>query len=118
MASSSLEKRQRAAAFQPRPGITPDTGQLNVRWESVFDRSCYLAATPELAINHPRPYRELMSQLREETGCSEAEILAHGAKVRTALRLAQEQLSRSGTLSALGSRQKHEFTLRPVRPAF
>lgn len=118
MATPDTKKRRRAAEFQARPGPTPDTGQLNVRWQSSFDRSCFLATTPALATNYPAPYRELISQLRAETGCTEAELLAHGKRVRAALRLAQERLARDGALSGLGSRQKHDFDLAPVRPAF
>jgi hypothetical protein len=112
------EKRRRAAAYHARPGPTPDVGQLRVRWASPFDRSCFLVSTPDLAIRHRRPYDALMHDLRATTGCTEAEILAHGSRVRSRLLIAQDQLARSGALANLGGRQKHEYDLAPVPPAF
>lgn len=112
------EKRRRAAAFRPRPGPTPQVGRLDVRWVSGFDRSCFLVSTPDLSVRHHEAYVALMNDLRAATGCTAAEILAHGSKVRTLLFFAEDQLARTGTLASLIGRQKHVYELPAVPPAF
>lgn len=112
------DKRRRAARFAPRPGPTPDVGQLDVHWASAFDRNCYLVSTPGLAAKYRASYHHLMHDLTVETGCTEAEVLAHGKKVRNVLAFVREQLTRSGALTALTGLQKHPYELPPVTPSF
>lgn len=117
-ATRSYDKRRRAAAFAARPGPTPDVGVLDVHWRSAFDRSCYLVSTPGLAEKHRASYTHLMHDLTTETGCTEAEVLAHGRRVRTLLAFAKEELSRTGVLAGLVGQQKHPYDLPPVAPSF
>jgi len=116
--ATSAEKRLRAAAFSAVPGPTPSVGALAVRWSSPFDRSCFLVSAPELAGKHDQPYEELMEQLTSGTGCTEAEILEHGRKVRAELFFAEDRLARIGALASLVGRQRHGYILAPVVPAF
>lgn len=111
-------KRRLAAAFPSRPGPTPDSGALEVRWASGFDRACFLVSTPNLSTKHRAPFESLMHDLTSATHCSEAEILAHGQKVRALLRLAEDRLKQSGTLPRLMGRQKHVYDLAAVTPSF
>ena len=117
-ATCSDDKRRRAAAFPLRPGRTPSSGALQVSWASAFDRSCYLVSAPDHATKHPAPYAQLMQELTTETGCTEEEIIAHGNKVRALLFFAEDRLSRTGVLAGLVGRQKHEYALPAVNPAF
>ena len=117
-ATTSAEKRRRAASFPSLPGPTPAAGSLDVIWTSQFDRSCYLVTAPNLAVKHPKRYEQLMHQLRDGTGCTEAEILAHGNKVRALLYFAEDRLSRTGALASLSGKQKHQYELAAVNPAF
>lgn len=117
-ASNSAEKRRRAASFPTLPGPTPAAGSLDVSWSSPFDRSCYLVSAPDLAVKHPKPYDLLMQQIKAGTGCTEAEILAHGHKVRALLYFAEDRLSRTGALAGLVGKQKHQYELAAVNPAF
>lgn len=117
-ATGSYSKRRRAAAFAARPGPTPDVGILEVHWLSAFDRSCYLVSTPGLADKHRASFSHLMHDLTAETGCTEAEILAHGRRVRTLLLFAKEELSRTGALAGLTGHQKYPYDLPPVTPSF
>jgi hypothetical protein len=117
-ASASAEKRRRAASFPSLPGPTPSAGCLAVRWVSPFDRSCFLVSAPDLASKHARPYQHLMHQLTAGTGCTEAEILAHGRRVRAMLFSAEDRLARAGALASLMGRQKHDYQLPAVTPAF
>jgi len=118
LGTSSAEKRRRAANFPSLPGPTPSAGTLAVRWSSPFDRSCFLVSAPDLATKHPQPYEQLMDQLTSGTGCSEAEILAHGKQVRAMLFFAEDRLARTGALASLVGRQKHEYELGAVKPGF
>jgi hypothetical protein len=115
---SSAEKRRRAASLPALPGPTPEAGSLAVRWGSAFDRSCFLVSAPDLATKHPQPYEQLMGQLTSGTGCTEAEILAHGHNVRAALFFAEDRLARTGALASLVGPQKHKYELPAVRPTF
>jgi hypothetical protein len=114
----SPDKRRRAAAFHPRPGPTPDISPLDVHWANAFDRSCFLVATPALATKHPAAYRHLMHDLTAETGCTEAEILAHGQKARRRLTFVRDELRRAGAFTGLVGRQTYIYDLPAVRTAF
>jgi hypothetical protein len=91
---------------------------LDVRWVSPFDRSCFLVSTPDLNARHHAAYVALMDDLRAATGCTAAEILAHGQKVRALLSFAEDQLARAGALDNLVGRQKHVYELSATPPAF
>lgn len=112
----STTKRRLAAAFQPRPGPTPDSGALEVRWASAFDRACFLVTTPNLSVRYQGPYEHLMRDLTNATGCTEEEILTHGQKVRRMLQIAEGRLRQNGGLQA--GRQKQAFDLAAVTPSF
>jgi hypothetical protein len=116
--TSVTDKQRRAAAFGPRPGPTPQTGRLDVRWASAFDRACFLVSTQGLRARHCDAYNTLIQNLRAGTGCTEAEILAHGNKVRSVITYAEDRLHRAGALGHLSGKQKHLYELPAVRPAF
>jgi len=111
-------KRRLAAVFPARPGPTPDAGALDVQWASAFDRACFLVSTPNLSVRHRGPFDHLMRDLTRATGCTDAEILAHGDKVRRVLRLVEDRLMQSGELPRLAGRQKRTYHLAPVTPSF
>lgn len=114
----SVQKHSRAAAFAPRPGPSPHIGRLEVRWANAFDRSCFLVADPELEAKCPASYHRLLRELMNETGCTKAEILAHGRKVRSLLASAEDHLRRTGELAKLHTRQKYPYALPAVRQDF
>jgi hypothetical protein len=114
----SLGKRRRAAALGHLPCPSPDVGRLEVRWGNEFDRACYLLASPHLASHFGAAYKHLLTALVQETGCTSAELLAHGRKVRSMLLFAEDQLARSGVLANLGPRQKYLYRLPAVKPSF
>lgn len=114
----STDKQRRAAAFEPRPGPTPQTGRLEIRWASAFDRSCFLVSTQGLNARHHQAYQAMMEDLRARTGCTEAEILAHGNKVRSVISLVENRLERSGVFANLAGGQKYLHQLSAIPPAF
>ena len=116
--STQALKRQRATAFPPLNGAAPACGLLDVRWDSPFDRLCYLVSAPDLALKNNRRYTKLLAEIMAGSGCTEEEILAHGNKVRAYLFFAQERLKAAGQLDQLTGKEKYPYQLPPVAPAF
>ena len=118
MTGHVTDKRRRAAAFDARPGPTPQTGRLDLRWASGFDRSCFLVSTEGLNARYHDAYQALMHDLRTSTGCSEAEILAHGRRVRSVIAFVERRLDRAGELAGLGRGKRYVYDLPAVEPRF
>lgn len=120
--SSQAEKRQRAATFPDGGPIlgaaNPSYGPLQVVWESAFDRMCYMVSGVDLAIKNPRRYRKLMDEIVTRTGCTEAEVLTHGDKVRALLFFAHDKLEREGALRDLVGKDKYQHRFPAVNPVF
>ena len=116
--TTQAQKRERATAFPAPNGAAPACGLLDVRWESAFDRLCYLISAPDLALKNNRRYTKLLGELTAGSGCTEEEIIAHGNKVRAYLFFAQERLKREGHLDQLTGKEKYPYQLPPVTPAF
>jgi hypothetical protein len=114
----SFQKRHRAAAFAARPLPTTTVGRMEVRWSSVFDRACFLVTSPPAGARSRIPCDRLMRDLTNETGCTRAEILAHGRKVRALLFFAEEKLTRSGELGRLLPGARYVYQLPAVGHAF
>jgi hypothetical protein len=114
----SVQKHHRVATFAARPMPATLVGRLEVHWGSAFDRACALVTAPKPSPRHRPVYARLLRDLRNETGCTTAELLAHGRKVRALLFFAQEQLTRSGDVAGLPATHKHAFHLPPVTPGF
>ena len=112
------KKRQRAATFPPATGVAPSSGLLYVEWDSSFDRLCFLASSPDLALKNRARYDKLLTEITAGSGCTEEEVLAHGNKVRAVLFFAQERFAREGHLDRLTGKEKYAYRLAPVRPAF
>lgn len=115
---TSAEKRQRAAAMAATTPATPTEGNLDVLWDSPFDRMCYYLATPALARKQPARYGELMTDLTAQTGCTEDELLTHGLKVRSVLFFAEDRLGKQGVLASLVGAQQLSYRLPPVSQSF
>ena len=118
MTTTQDQKRQRAIAFPPASGAAPSCGLLEVRWESSFDRLCFLVSSPDLAIKNKGRYTKLMSEIMSGSGCTEEEVLAHGNKVRAILFFAQDRAAKEGRLAQLKGKEKYPYQLAPVNPAF
>ncbi len=116
--ATQSQKRHRAAAFPPAAGPDPACGQLDVRWESPFDRLCFMIAAPDLLIKNSRRYAKLLEEIIAGSGCTEEEILAHGNKVRAVLFFAQDRLTKDGSLNELTGKAKYVYQLPKVIPAF
>jgi hypothetical protein len=114
----SFQKRHRAAAFAARPLPTSTVGRLDIRWSSVFDRACFLVTNPPQSARTRISCDRLMRDLTNETGCTRAEILAHGRKVRALLFFAEEQLTRKGELGRLMPGTRYVYHLPAVGHAF
>jgi hypothetical protein len=115
---SSTDKCQRAATLRFKSALPPISGALDVQWASPFDRLCYELAMPGLARRHREQYDGFLQTLITGTGCTEAELLTHGQKVRSMLFFAEDRLARQGLLARLGSQQQVKYTLPPVTMAF
>lgn len=111
-------KRQRASEFPPVDGTAPTCGALSVQWDSPFDRQCFVLSRPDLSQKNPRLYTKVLAELIAGSGCTEAELLAHGNKVRAYLFFAEDRLAKKGLLEGLGSREKYAYQLPQVIPAF
>lgn len=116
--STQVQKRERATAFPAAAGAAPGSGLLDVRWDSPFDRLCFLVSAPELAVRNNRRYIKLLTEIMAGTGCTEEEVLAHGNKVRAYLFFAQDRLKREGHLDQLAGKEKYAYQLPPVILAF
>jgi len=114
----SVQKHRRVATFASRPALATVVGRLEVHWGNAFDRACFLVAAPGPNPRHRPAYARLLRDLSNETGCTVAELLAHGRKVRGLLFFAQENLARSGALATLNPGHKWAYQLPPVTPAF
>jgi hypothetical protein len=117
-APTSAEKRERATTITTATPILPVMGNLDVRWDSQFDRLCYDLATPALGRKDPARYASLLADLTTGTGCTEEELVTHGQKVRSVLFFAEDRLARQGLLSRLRDDQQHEYHLPPVTRSF
>jgi hypothetical protein len=115
---TSTDKNQRAATLPLGIALPPIGGALDVEWSRPFDRLCYELATPGLARRHRDQYDSFLRALVEGTGCTEAELLTHGQKVRNMLFFAEDRLGRQGLLAALGRHQQIKYTLPPVTMSF
>ena len=122
MSATQDTKRSKAAVFPSGGPVvgdrSPSYGSLDVKWESTFDRMCFGVSAENLATKNPRRYKAQMDEISRLTGCTEEEILAHGGKVRGRLFFAHEKLERQGLLQNLGPKEKYEYTLPTVTPAF
>jgi hypothetical protein len=116
--STQAQKRQRANTFPSVSGAAPACGLLDVRWDSPFDRLCFLVSAPDLPLKNNRRYTTLLAELMAGSGCTEEEILAHGHKVRAYLFFAEDRLRKEGALDGLTGREKRAYRLAPVVPAF
>ncbi len=102
--STQIEKRDRASRVLPggpeigRP--VPRYGPLDVRFESAFDRACYVLSLPGFAAKNPAKYSALVDALVAQTGCTAEELFGHGEKVRARLWFALEDLKRKGPVAA------------------
>ena len=114
----SVQKHRRVATFASRPRPATVVGRLEVHWENAFDRACFLVAAPAPNPRQRPAYARLLRDLSNETGCTMAELLAHGRKVRALLFFAQDQLTRRGDVAKLPAGHKCVYLLRPVRPDF
>jgi hypothetical protein len=115
---TSGEKRERAAAFTPPCAAAPIPGNLDVLWDSPFDRLCYDVSASGLARKHSARYDALLADLTSGTGCTEEEVLTHGHKVRSVLFFAEDRLGRQGALAKLVGQQQLPYRLAPVTFAF
>jgi hypothetical protein len=115
---TSTDKCQRAATLHFGEPLPPITGALDVQWARPFDRLCYELARPGLARRHRERYDGFLEPLVAGTGCTEAELLTHGQKVRSMLFFAEDRLARQGLLDRLGSQQQVQYSLPPVTMAF
>lgn len=116
--ATQVQKRQRATAFPPSSGAAPSCGLLDVRWDSPFDRLCYMISGPDLALKNNSRYVKLLAEITAGSGCTEEEILAHGNKVRAYLFFAQDRLTKEGRLGGLKGTEKYVYQLPAVIPAF
>ncbi|MGH7703857.1 MAG: hypothetical protein ACREMO_12245 [Gemmatimonadales bacterium] len=116
--ASQTQKRHRAAAFPPSTGPVAACGQLDVQWESPFDRLCFMIAAPDLLLKNSKRYAKLLEEIIAGSGCTEEEILAHGNKVRAVLFFVQDRLTKDGTLDRLTGKAKYTYHLPTVTPAF
>lgn len=112
------DKGVRAAALPMDAALPPIQGSLDVQWVRPFDRLCFELATPGLARKHQERYNGYLGTLTTGTGCTEAELLTHGQKVRSILFFAEDRLGRQGLLARHGSQQQVKYTLPPVTMAF
>lgn len=115
---TSTDKCQRAATLRLGRKLEPIAGALDVQWGRPFDRLCYELARPGLARRHREQYDAFLEPLIAGTGCTEAELLTHGQKVRNMLFFAEDRLARQGLLSRLGSQQQVKYSLAPVTMSF
>lgn len=115
---TSTDKCQRAAALPLGPSLPPIPGALDVQWGRPFDRLCYELAHPGLARRHRDRYDAFLQPLMDGTGCTEAELLTHGQKVRSMLFFAEDRMARQGLLHRIGSQQQMHYSLSPVTMAF
>jgi len=115
---TSAEKRERAAALSPASVAAPTPGNLDVLWDSPFDRLCYDVSASGMARKHRARYDILLAELTTGTGCTEEEVIAHGQKVRSVLFFAEDRLGRQGALANLVGQQQHRYRLAPVTLAF
>ncbi len=115
---TSAEKRSRAAALTADADLPPVPGNLEIDWGSPFDRLCYDVSAAAMARKQPERYGTLMHSLTHRTGCTEAEVLDHGFKVRSVLFFAEDRLGRQGQLSRLVGDQQVPFRLAPVTQSF
>jgi hypothetical protein len=115
---TSAAKRLRATLLSLAAPPRPTPGILDVLWESPFDRLCYDVSDPQLPTADPPRYTTLLGELTRDTGCTEDELLAHGAKVRGILFFAEDHLTRRGALASLMGSQQHRYRLHPVVPEF
>lgn len=115
---TSAEKRERAAALSHADTALPTPGNLEVRWDSPFDRLCYDVSASGMARKHRSRYDALLAELTASTGCTEEELVTHGQKVRSVLYFAEDRLGREGVLAKLVGAQQHPFRLAPVTLAF
>jgi hypothetical protein len=115
---TSAEKRERAAALTSPSAAVPIPGNLEVLWDSPFDRLCYDVSTSGMARKHGARYDALLADLTTSTGCTEDEVLTHGHKVRSVLFFAEDRLGREGALANLVGQQQHRYRLAPVTLAF
>jgi hypothetical protein len=116
--TTSAQKRQRAAEFASEAAAFSVKGNLNVQWDSPFDRLCYLVSTEGLPVKHRTRYEALVKELSDGTGCTEEELIAHGLKVRAKLYFAEEHLGRTGALAQLTGKEQYSYRLPSVLPAF
>lgn len=117
-AITSDEKRQRAAEFSAPVPAFVIKGNLDVQWDSPFDRACYLISAEGMPVKQKARYAALLKDLSEATGCTEEELIAHGLKVRAKLYFAEEHLGRTGELAKLPAKTQHPYRLPKVLPAF
>jgi hypothetical protein len=115
---TSSDKCERATALRLGSALPPISGALDVEWARPFDRLCYELAAPGLARKHRERYDGFLSTLTSGTGCTEAEVLTHGQKVRSMLFFAEDRLGRQGLLGRHGSQQQVKYHLPPVTMAF
>jgi hypothetical protein len=117
-ATTSSDKRGRAAALSLTSEHAPIPGTLDVAWASPFDRLCYDISASGMARKHRERYELLMADLTASTGCTEEELLTHGQKVRSVLFFAEDKLGKEGILARLVGNQQHPYRLAPVTQAF
>jgi hypothetical protein len=115
---TSAEKRARAAALSGPSVGDPTPGNLDVLWDSPFDRLCYDVSASGMARKHPARYDALLAALTTSTGCTEDEVITHGQKIRSVLFFAEDRLARQGALASLVGQQQHRYRLHPVTQAF
>jgi len=115
---TSAEKRERAATLSPASVAAPTPGNLEVHWDSPFDRLCYDVSASGMARKHRARYDILLAELTTSTGCTEEEVLTHGQKVRSVLFFAEDRLARQGALASLVGQQQHRYRLPPVTLSF
>jgi hypothetical protein len=117
-APTSAQKRERAAALAHSSAPAATTGTLAVAWDRPFDQLCYHVTTSGMARKDPARYGELLGELMTGTGCTEAEVLEHGLKVRSMLFFAEDRLARRGALASLVGVQQYPYRLPPVTLSF
>jgi hypothetical protein len=116
--SPSADKRLRAATLSSKGAAAPTPGNLDVHWDSPFDRLCYDVSASGMARKDRARYDLLLAELTMSTGCTEDEVITHGQKVRSMLYFAEDRLGREGVLARLVGTQQHPYRLAPVTMAF